>query len=339
LNTSTEILDLGDPSWARFVESIPGATPLHHPAWAALIADCYRLRGFVVALRDATGELVAGAPFIEVGRRRRWVSLAFTDFCAPLGDSEAAGRLLLALEEQRLAKGIRSIEIRDRLGADTHKTRVGYRHQLALDAAPEEIRKRFNRSQVQRGIRQAERDGVRVRLAANRDDLDVFYSLHLATRRRLGVPIQPRAFFDGLWNRVIETGLGTIFVAELGGRAVAAAIFFGWRDMLIYKFGASDRTAWPQRPNHALFWSAIRWACDSNFSVLDFGRTDLDNEGLRTFKSNWGTVETELVYSTLGDPPAVRTNSKTRRALGAVIRHSPEFVCRELGERLYRYAA
>ena len=76
-----------------------------------------------------------------------------------------------------------------------------------------------------------------------------------------------------------------------------------------------------------------------NFSLFDFGRTDLDNEGLRTFKANWGTVETELVYSTLGDPPAARTNSTTGRALGAVIRHSPEFVCRELGERLYRYAA
>ena len=117
MNESTVILDLGHPEWARFVESTPGATPLHHPAWAALIADCYRFRGFVVALRDATGELIAGAPFIEVGRRRRWVSLAFTDYCAPLGESEATGRLLLALEEQRLAEGLRSIEIRDRLGA------------------------------------------------------------------------------------------------------------------------------------------------------------------------------------------------------------------------------
>ena len=110
------------------------------------------VRGFVVALRDATGELVAGAPFIEVGRRRRWVSLAFTDYCAPLGESEATGRLLRALEEQRLAKGLRSIEIRDQLGgAETNKMRVGYRHQLALDAAPEEIHKRLNRSQVQQG--------------------------------------------------------------------------------------------------------------------------------------------------------------------------------------------
>ena len=57
---------------------------------------------------------------------------------------------------------------------------------------------------------------------------------------------------------------------------------------MIYKFGASDHNAWPQRPNHALFWSAIRWACDNNLSLYDFGRANLDNEGLRTFKSNWG---------------------------------------------------
>ena len=119
MNESTVILDprASRVGAVRGVRS-PGATPLHHPAWAALIADCYRFRGFVVALRDATGELVAGAPFIEVGRRRRWVSLAFTDYCAPLGDLEAAGRPLRALEEQRLANGLRSIELRDQLGAE-----------------------------------------------------------------------------------------------------------------------------------------------------------------------------------------------------------------------------
>jgi hypothetical protein len=41
--------------------------------------------------------------------------------------------------------------------------------------------------------------------------------------------MQPLAFFDGLWNRVVEADLGTFFVAELGGRAVAAPIL-GWRD-------------------------------------------------------------------------------------------------------------
>ena len=67
-------------------------------------------------------------------------------------------------------------------------------------------------------------------------------------------------------------------------------------------------------------------ACDINFSVFDFGRTDLDNEGLRTFKSNWGTVETELVYSTLGDPPAAQLTAPRVSAR----RNHPsfaEFVC------------
>ena len=109
--------------------------------------------------------------------------------------------------------------------------------------------------------------------------------------------------------------------------------------MLTNKFGASDHNAWLLRPNHALFSSAIRWPCASNFSGLGSGRTDLDNEGLPTFKSHRGTVETELMSSTVGDPPAPRTNGTAGRALGAVIRHPPGFVSRELGERVYRDAA
>jgi lipid II:glycine glycyltransferase (peptidoglycan interpeptide bridge formation enzyme) len=216
---------------------------------------------------------------------------------------------------------------------------VGFRHELALDGDPAEIMARFDRSQVQRGIRKAHREGVRVRWGSSRGDVEVFYSLHLATRRRLGVPIQPRAFFDGLWERLLEPGLGAIVISEIDDRPVAAAVFLGWRDTLVYKFGASDRDAWSYRPNHALFWDAIRWACEKGFAVLDFGRTDLDNDGLRGFKGGWGTLESPLVYSTLGELRPVRAGGAAAKALGGLIRHSPEIVCRQLGERFYRYVA
>jgi CelD/BcsL family acetyltransferase involved in cellulose biosynthesis len=146
-------------------------------------------------------------------------------------------------------------------------------------------------------------------------------------------------FFDGLWERVISPGLGTIFVAEIEGSPAAAAIFIGWQNMLVYKFGASDQSALLHRPNHALLWRAISWACENGYTVLDLGRTDLDNAGLRAFKSNWGAAEFDLVYSTLGEPRTAPGTGVTARALRAVIRHSPEIVCRELGEHLYRRAA
>ena len=62
------------------------------------------------------------------------------------------------------------------------------------------------------------------------------------------------------------------------------------------------------------------------------------HEGLRSFKAGWATTETPLSYTTLG-APAQQRGSAAARALGVVIRHSPEVVCKQLGELLYRYAA
>lgn len=319
-----------------FVESRPEATPFHHPRWSTLIADCYGFHGFVFALCGVEGEIIAGLPIVEVGRRRRWVSMAFTDYCGPLGSVEACKRLIAALDVRRLGERISSVEIRSAVSEHVKSTIVGFRHQLTLDAEPTEISSRF-RLDVRRGIKKAEREGIRVRFGSTREDLAAFYVMHLRTRRRLGVPIQPRAFFDRLWEGVIQPGLGVVFVAELDEVPLAAAVFLGYQNMLIYKFGASERSGWSYRPNHALLWNAIQWGCGNGFALLDFGRTDLDNQGLREFKAHWGTTESQLIYSVLGRGRVSQSNSTALRALGVAIRHSPEGVCRQIGEHLYRY--
>ena len=81
------VLELTDPRWGKFVAGHPLATPFHHPGWASLVANCYNFRAFAVATTNATGEIRAGLPVIEVRHLRgepRWVSLPFTDYCPPL---------------------------------------------------------------------------------------------------------------------------------------------------------------------------------------------------------------------------------------------------------------
>ena len=64
----------------------------------------------------------------------------------------------------------------------------------------------------------------------------------------------------------------------------------------------------------------IRWACEAGFHTLDFGRTDVDNEGLRSFKRSWGASEVELAYTYLADRTARAARGRAlrdRRAIGA----------------------
>jgi CelD/BcsL family acetyltransferase involved in cellulose biosynthesis len=346
-------LTLTDPAWLAFVAQRPDALPFHLPAWIATVAESYRLPAFVLAVRDAGGAVAAGLPVVETRlplRPRRWVSLPFTDYCPPLAVSATAEtHLAEALEAARLAAGASRAEVRGRMVGSRPFEHAGYRHVLPLEADASAVFARFHRSQVQRSIRRAEASGLVIRTGEpGRDLLDDFYRLHLGTRRRLGVPIQPRRFFARLRERVLRSGTGWIVTAELDGRAVAAALFLAANETVVYKFGASESDSWNLRPNHLIFWHVIRDACARGYRRLDFGRTDADTEGLRAFKRSWGAEEEELVYHAFGATAGADTGAdavrphgagKAQRTLSAVIRRSPAWVCRWTGELLYRFVA
>ena len=119
---------------------------------------------------------------------------------------------------------------------------------------------------------------------------------------------------------------------------MAGAVFLDWNRRIIYRYGASDRRSWPLRPNNLIFWEAIRRGCASGARSLDFGRSDWADEGLRAFKSSWGTVEEELRYTSYGN---VQWSSEAApgRLLRPVLRTAPTWVSRSLGEVFDRFAA
>jgi CelD/BcsL family acetyltransferase involved in cellulose biosynthesis len=335
---------LQDPQWSSFVAGHCSALPFHHPSWAAMLAECYRFRAFCLTVQDRDGQIVAGLPVVEVRHgpgRRRWVSLPFTDYCPPLLAEVADAGVTRRLGETRRAYGVRCFEVRTALPAqDAHQNGTFLSHQLVLGAAEDALLASFHPNQVRRNIRRAERAGVTIRVGdAEPDVTEVFYSLHTRTRRRLGVPVQPLRYFRLLWRRVLQPGLGTVLVAELDGVPVASGIFLASGATCVYKYGASDERRWDARPNHLLFWEAIRWATAKGCRTFDFGRTHLADEGLRQFKARWGTVERELAYSVFADTPPRVSGGGTPALLCSVIRHGPTVVPRVLGEVLYRYTA
>jgi CelD/BcsL family acetyltransferase involved in cellulose biosynthesis len=341
---TAEELALSDGAWLEFVAGCPDALPYHHPAWASLVAETYGFRAFALALRDASGRLVAGLPVVEVKaplRPRRWVSLPYTDFLQPLAHDDAArARLVEELDRRRREAGIASAEVRAALeGPTVHALSEVFGHVLELGPDPDAVYRTFKRSQIQRRIEKGQSEGTLVRRASEPADLTrVFYELHTLTRRRLGVPVQPRRFFELMWERIVEPGLGFVLVAEAEGRPAAGAVFLAWNGTVIYKYSARLPELSRFRPTHVILWHAIRWACENGYRSFDFGRTDLDNDGLRAFKRGWGTEERRLAYSALADRPP-SAGAQSPRALEAVIRRSPAFVTRLLGEVFYRYAA
>jgi CelD/BcsL family acetyltransferase involved in cellulose biosynthesis len=344
--SAARVLDIDDPDWRLFVDGAPEALPFHHPAWAALVAESYGFRPFVL-VADANGVIQAGLPVVEVKhpiRPRRWVALPFTDYCPPLlnvGQTESA--FTPALDAARRAAGIGRLEVHAELeGPGAFRMASAVTHTLALAAEPETVFRGFHRSRVQGAIKKAQQDGVLVRWAREKRELtEGFYRIHVETRRRLGVPVQPKRFFSLLWDRFIAPGFGFVLLADAGSTPIAGAVFLAWKSTVTYKYGASLREFARLRANNLLLWEAIRWACEQGCARFDFGKTDLENMGLRAFKEGWGARAEPLNYSVLADsaPRESKWFPAVERPLGAVLRHSPLWVTRTLGEFLYRYSA
>jgi hypothetical protein len=336
--TSSRRIALDDPHWGAFVSSRPEATPFHHPAWAVFLSEAYNFNAFAIAL-ERNQSLIAGIPVLEVRNllgRRRWVSLPFSDECGPLG--EAVPDLAVAIDAARHAAGIGSYEVRAHLPAGIARPHA-VSHQLALGGDLELLMRSY-RASVRQGIRVAAKEGVVVRQAMHAHDLThTFYALHIATRRRLGVPVQRRRYFELLWDRVLASGNGFALIAERDDVALAAAVFLQSNGVVLYKYGASDARYWRLRANSALFHEAISRGVASGVRLFDWGRTDIEDEGLRRFKASWGSSEHELVYTTLGAESAALVGGGRGAALSrAVIRRSPSAVGRLAGALLYRYA-
>jgi CelD/BcsL family acetyltransferase involved in cellulose biosynthesis len=338
-------VDVDDARWLDLISRSSAAVAFHHPAWSRALAQCYGYRPFVLAHAGSDGRLRIGTPIIEIGRllgRPRWIALPFTDHCPPVsGDAEPLEGFIRALDTERRARRVATIELRSELrGVGAVLAPHGVRHTMRLDRDPTTIYQRFSKSQVQRNIRRGERERLTVREGDSLADLkETYYALHVETRKRQGIPVQPRRFFDALWSEVMEPGLGFVVLAYSGRVAVAGAVFLRWNGTVTYKYGASKPEAWRLRPNHVVFWHAIRWSCENGFHTFDWGRSDSENHGLRAFKSSWGATEEPLNYSNLGHVRQGRWVAEAQRLAAPVIRRSPSWVCRGIGEAFYKLGA
>lgn len=333
-----ELLDpITDPRWQEFVGRAQGATIFHHPAWLELLASQYGYEFRAPCLVGEDGRIVAGLPWGRIESRltgRRLVALPFSDACPPLLAGGSEDELARLLDEQRRELGL-GLEVRARIEAlDAPSPHRFWQHTLPLERDAGAVERRA-KSSLRRGAAKARKEGLVATRSTDQRALDTFYGMHLQTRRHQGVPTQSKRFIRGL-RRIFDSGHGFVSIVTDESRPIAAAVFLGIGGHLTYKYGASERSALKRRPNNLLFADVIRWACEEGYTSLDFGRTDLDNEGLRSFKRGWGADEHALHYTYLG-MPAPTGSSTAERLVAPLIRRSPPVVGRLVGAAFYRH--
>lgn len=289
-----------DPSWDRLASSHPDFTVFHSAAWMRVLCKTYGHKPLAFCC-SRRGHPRAFLPLVEVASRftgTRGVSLPFTDFCAPLFFRDCNPTIILenlcAFAQMR---GWTWFEIRGKLTSNLppQPSLTFQGHWLDLRDGADALFANFSAG-VRRAIRKAEQSDLTVDLSTSKAAVREFYGLHVATRRRHGLPPQPFAFFRNIHREIIEPGGGFIVLAKSASKAVAGAVFFCTATNAIFKFGASEERFWSLRPNNLVMWRAIQELARREIAMLHLGRTTRGDEGLRRFKLGWGAVEEPINY-------------------------------------------
>lgn len=300
-NVRTELVDpRSDEAWDRLVLSHPHSTIFQTRAWANVLCQTYGHKPLYLRISEQ-GDPVALIPLMEVASPitgRRGVCLPFTDFCDPLlfgGDRSPL--VLEAFSKLAHLRKWKYFELRGgRICQTSAKPAVTfYGHELDLRPGIEELFARFM-SSARGAIRKAERSNLTIQIAQNIEAMMQFYRLHGQSRRRHGLPPQPVSFFRNIHHEIIKSGHGFVVLAKNETRAIAAAVFFRLGKKATYKFGASDERFHSLRANNLVMWEAIKSLAQNGVELLHFGRTSMENPGLRKFKLAWGTTEEMIEF-------------------------------------------
>lgn len=347
-NNDFPSISLSDPAaveiWDKFVHNHPEGTPSHLSGWLKCTAETYGFRPSLACFYGQGRSLEGVFPFFVINsvvHKKRLLSLPFSDFGGPLQMAQADNAAMDRIVDSYCAKQYR-IEIR---GTCTNSKfiRNDYykRHVCSLDGDIEKIRSNINKRTIQRSIRKAEDAGTVIKRVTDVQGMEAFIRLNRLTRKKHGVPSQPRKWFNQLQKHVIESGNGFIMVAELNKRIVGASIILISGKTIHYKYNASDPEVMHQvSPNHLIVWETIKWGVANGFRALDFGRTAPDNEGLIRYKEMWGTKTVELPYYYYPEVQGIsslRENSLVYQMYSRLWRCLPDCLSEPVSDLIYKY--
>jgi len=340
--SNMHFLNPDDERWTAYLSANQLANIFHHPAWSFLLAECYSYKPFVLATFNSQGNIRAAIPFIMIKSlfcKECIVSLPFTDHCSPLYTDFSSLQYLTNHLVSLVREGkISRIDLRSDYptlpGMYRHSNYVLHRIKLAPDES--EISSRIKPKHF-RQVRVSEQRGVRIERGYDTNFIRQFYHLHVLTRRRKGLPVQPRRFFDLLVQHITQQGLGFILLAYKDQECIAGAVFLNWNKTLIYTYSASIEKARQLLAMDLLLWTAIQWGCKNGYDWMDMGRTDSKDEGLKYFKRRWGAEEILLNYYLVSKDVRILTTGSLIKIMQPIIKKSQPWVCRSVGEISYRF--
>ncbi len=335
-----EIKNLKNIDYLKYKEhliSVRNSNIFNSIEWIKSISEYYYLEPIIICNYDENNDITASLPFII--NHQNIISFPFTDYMNIISDSkEGYERIISGMKNFFVENKYKNLIIHNSFkDNEFYKTSTGVLHLNSLedDFSLEKKKMKYNHKW---GVKKAIKSGIHFEMSQSLEFLEDYFLLHLQTRKRQGVPCQSKEFFRGLYDNIISKNLGFIGLSFMNKKPIAGGVFLHFNKTITYKYGASDSDYWKLQPNNLMFYEVIRWAVENKFKIFDFGKTDLDNKGLRDFKSGWGATESDLYYSSIPE----QGSGKFKKIIldycvKPVIKYSPAKVCELTGKYFYKY--
>ena len=344
---------LGDDrmkEWDTFVKSHSKGSIYHTYNWGNTIRATYGHNPLYFTICDGHGNIKAGLPVFLIKSSltgKRFSTIPCAQSCIPLvQDSFQFYSLKSVILEYMKRKTIKSWELKVTADfsfeneyntncCDDYSTYV-----LTLNENPSVLFRNLHKSCIQRTIKKAKRNGLVVKRCSDRKELEYFYRLYVAMRKREGLLPQPRKFFLYLWDNIKPEKHIEIFYAVLHGRIISALLLLCYKDTVIYEYGATKHGMQWTGASPFLIWEAINKACIDGYRFFDFGRNSKDDNGLTIFKRRWRAHEVPLKYYSMSiadKMTTLRQNNIAKRIMEMVVRVMPYEVCQFIGKTVYRH--
>ncbi|PLX25147.1 hypothetical protein C0580_03230 [Candidatus Parcubacteria bacterium] len=140
----------------------------------------------------------------------------------------------------------------------------------------------------------ARRRGVEVVFSDKDEDIKYFLELVKKTAQRNEISIHDDKYYTLLWQTLRKKGAGTLALAKVKGKVVAANIIVRFGQATTYLHGASDYYMRKYMAPHLLQWESIKQAKSLGYKIYDFwGIAPEDGskpkwEGISRFKKGFG---------------------------------------------------
>lgn len=271
---------------------------------------------------EAEGEIIGAATILE----RKLPVIGAPIFYCPrgpvvdMGDSKKLAAVFQAIRELALERKSILLKIDPDINKDHEHLRqyllqAGFKQVdkgqnfegvqpkfvFRLDISPDEEALLADMHQKTRyNIRLAQKKGVVIRIGT-REDLPEFYRVLKETTERDNFLVRSYAYFEDLYDTLVLSGFGQLFIGEYEGQIIAGTLAFLTGEKAWYIYGASSNDHRNVMPNYLIQWEMIRWAKSQGCTLYDFrgvsGDLSEDNPlfGLYKFKKGFNGVFTEFI--------------------------------------------